>query len=410
MAKKRKHEQEHDEAGEEEPEPQKKGKKKKLKEQQQEVETLAEIEAPEEPVKKKKKSKSKLLQEQDVVSCDAGIVKKKKKTKEQDVDGDVQQVTEKKKKRKQSLDQQDADQQETALADDDGAAPDSVQSSNDHKVFVGGLPWSVDEATLAEDFKECGDILETQVLKERETGRSRGIGFVTFKKAAGLEAALQWNGEDYRGRTLKVTKAVAAENEEGTSGGKDLSTRLEVFVRGLAPTITEDVLWRDFLECGKISKMNMPLDSAGRCKGFAWITFKTAESRDKAIKYDGQDYAGKTLRVEKSGLHRSSNDEASRGGKGAGKGVGGLEVFVKNFPYETEETEVRKVFSECGEIARLNMPTNKKGGHGRCMGFAWITFKSEEGVTNACKLTGDNVAYIGGRKVFVEKSGQHRVK
>ena len=147
--------------------------------------------------------------------------------------------------------------------------------------------------------------------------------------------------------------------------------------------------------CDAVLRVNRPLDSAGRCKGFAWITFKSAVGRDKAIEYNGESYAGQTLFVERSGQHRKAEAH-------------GFEIFVKNFPYETEEAELLALFEHCGPVKRLNMPTNKKGGHGRCMGFAWLTFETEKAMKKACKMTGEDAPSLAGRRLFIEKAGQHK--
>ena len=106
-------------------------------------------------------------------------------------------------------------------------------------------------------------MLEAEICKEKGAGRSRGIGFITMKTRKGLKAALEWDGSlaaawplalcrvrvgyEYRGRTLKIS--VAESQVE-----KAPSARLEVFIRGLAPSVTEDLIWKDFLECGKIQR------------------------------------------------------------------------------------------------------------------------------------------------------------
>ena len=48
------------------------------------------------------------------------------------------------------------------------------------KIFVGGLAWETTDETLRAAFAECGSISESKVITDRETGRSRGFGFVTF--------------------------------------------------------------------------------------------------------------------------------------------------------------------------------------------------------------------------------------
>merc|ERR1712194_185307 len=66
-----------------------------------------------------------------------------------------------------------------------------------------------DEATLRKDFSECGSIADLLLLTDKETGRNRGMAFITFADLKGFEKALKYDGDDYGGRTLKVCKAEA---------------------------------------------------------------------------------------------------------------------------------------------------------------------------------------------------------
>lgn len=74
-----------------------------------------------------------------------------------------------------------------------------------NKLFVGGLPWAVDNARLEEIFSEFGEITSARVVTDRETNRSRGFGFVEFAEEDAAAAALEaMNDADLDGRTLKV--------------------------------------------------------------------------------------------------------------------------------------------------------------------------------------------------------------
>lgn len=95
-------------------------------------------------------------------------------------------------------------------AGEEGGAP-----RDSYRVFVGGLPWSCGEDMLRRDFSECGRITDLAILTERETGRSRGIAFITFEDEAGFQAALKYNGDMYGGRTLKVCKAESKGQRRG---------------------------------------------------------------------------------------------------------------------------------------------------------------------------------------------------
>jgi RNA recognition motif-containing protein len=76
------------------------------------------------------------------------------------------------------------------------------------RVFVGGLSWDTTAEGLRTAFSKFGTILETTVISDRDTGRSRGFGFVSFEDArAADEAIAQMSGRELDGRTLKVNRA-----------------------------------------------------------------------------------------------------------------------------------------------------------------------------------------------------------
>ncbi len=76
-----------------------------------------------------------------------------------------------------------------------------------NKLYVGGLAWATDNAGLEKYFSSYGTIEEAKVITDRETGRSRGFGFVTFSDEADAQKALSLDGSELDGRTLKVNIA-----------------------------------------------------------------------------------------------------------------------------------------------------------------------------------------------------------
>ena len=76
------------------------------------------------------------------------------------------------------------------------------------KLFVGGLPWAVDDEALRSHFEPYGTVLDARVIYDRDTGRSRGFGFVTFEEAADADEAIDaLNESDFDGRTIRVNEA-----------------------------------------------------------------------------------------------------------------------------------------------------------------------------------------------------------
>jgi len=75
-------------------------------------------------------------------------------------------------------------------------------------LFVGSLPWAVDDAKLAELFAQAGNVVSAQVVKDRETGRSRGFGFVEMSTDEEAQNAVKnLNGTDVEGRKIVVNIA-----------------------------------------------------------------------------------------------------------------------------------------------------------------------------------------------------------
>lgn len=76
------------------------------------------------------------------------------------------------------------------------------------KLFVGGLSWGTSDDGLRAAFESFGEVVEAKVVLDRETGRSRGFGFVTFADdAAATRAMEEMNGVELEGRNIRVDEA-----------------------------------------------------------------------------------------------------------------------------------------------------------------------------------------------------------
>lgn len=90
-----------------------------------------------------------------------------------------------------------------------------------NKLFVGGLSWDTNDQGLNEAFSQFGDVVEAKVITDRETGRSRGFGFVTFSDGGAAQTALQeMNGSQLDGRTIRVNEAEDRRGGGGGGGGR----------------------------------------------------------------------------------------------------------------------------------------------------------------------------------------------
>jgi RNA recognition motif-containing protein len=88
------------------------------------------------------------------------------------------------------------------------------------KLFVGGLSWGTTDEGLRQAFSGFGEVTDAKVIMDRETGRSRGFGFVTFSNDdAAKEAMTKMDGSNLDGRTLKVNEAQEKEARAPRTGG-----------------------------------------------------------------------------------------------------------------------------------------------------------------------------------------------
>ncbi|PKO26366.1 MAG: RNA-binding protein [Betaproteobacteria bacterium HGW-Betaproteobacteria-9] len=94
------------------------------------------------------------------------------------------------------------------------------------KLYVGNLPYSIDDAILRNNFTEFGGVTSAKVMMDRDTGRSKGFGFVEMSTAEQAEAAIQsLNGMSVDGRSIVVNISRPKEPGTGGYGGGDRGRR-----------------------------------------------------------------------------------------------------------------------------------------------------------------------------------------
>ncbi len=88
------------------------------------------------------------------------------------------------------------------------------------KLFVGGLSWGTNDDGLRQAFSKFGEVSEAKVITDRETGRSRGFGFITFVSDQDATSAMsEMDGKELDGRTIKVNEAQERAPRSGGGGG-----------------------------------------------------------------------------------------------------------------------------------------------------------------------------------------------
>ena len=89
-----------------------------------------------------------------------------------------------------------------------------------NKLFIGGLSWNTGDNELRDAFEKFGAVDDVKVITDRDTGRSRGFGFVTFTNGDdAMKAISEMDGTELDGRNIKVNEA--QEKPRGGGGGRN---------------------------------------------------------------------------------------------------------------------------------------------------------------------------------------------
>ncbi len=89
------------------------------------------------------------------------------------------------------------------------------------KLYVGNLPDSATEQDLSDKFAACGTVESVKLITDRDTGRSKGFGFIEMASEAEAQAAIDsLNGSDYEGRLMMVNEARPQQKRSGGGGNR----------------------------------------------------------------------------------------------------------------------------------------------------------------------------------------------
>ena len=117
----------------------------------------------------------------------------------------------------------------TLPPDPDGSAEGGLQqpslneSHSDtmgNRLYIGNLSFNADGTSLRALFASCGDVMDVHIVQDRETGQSRGFGFITMGTAAEAAKAISaLDGSSFDGRALRVNEAEERQHRGGGGGG-----------------------------------------------------------------------------------------------------------------------------------------------------------------------------------------------
>ena len=186
------------------------------------------------------------------------------------------------------------------------------------KLFIGGLSFETTDESLRSHFEQWGTLTDCVVMRDPNTKRSRGFGFVTYATVEEVDAAMNARPHKVDGRVVEPKRAVSREDSQRP--GAHLTVK-KIFVGGIKEDTEEHHLRDYFEQYGKIEVIEIMTDrGSGKKRGFAFVTFDDHDSVDKIVIQKYHTVNGHNCEVRKalSKQEMASASSSQRGGYGGG--------------------------------------------------------------------------------------------
>lgn len=204
------------------------------------------------------------------------------------------------------------------------------EEEQSRKLFIGGMSLETTDESLTKYFEKYGNVVDSVVIKDKNSDRSKGFGFVTYQTEEEADACMAERPHFLDERQIDVKRAVS--REESSKPGAHVQVK-KIFIGGIRDSIDEASLQQYFSEYGKIVECKVPFDNEQqRPKGFAFVTFDDFDPVDKLVAKRHHSINGVKCEVKKA-LSKQEMDKArvqletKRAGDNArpmGRGRGGF--------------------------------------------------------------------------------------
>lgn len=207
------------------------------------------------------------------------------------------------------------------------------------KLFIGGISWDTNEDRLREYFQAFGEVVEAVIMKDRNTGRARGFGFVVFADAYVAERVVK-EKHVIDGRTVEAKKAVPRDDQQnlGRSNGSIQGSpgparTKKIFVGGLPSTVNETDFKKYFEQFGTITDVVVMYDhNTKRPRGFGFITYNSEEAVDRVLLKTFHELNGKMVEVKRAVPKELSPGPIRSNLSGYNHGLSRVNNFLNAYP------------------------------------------------------------------------------
>lgn len=183
-------------------------------------------------------------------------------------------------------------------------SPQLTEDERDRRtVFVQQLAARLRTKELITFFEKVGPVKEAQIVKDRVSGRSKGVGYVEFKDEASVPKAIQLTGQKLLGIPIIAQLTEAEKNRQARVSAAEQNTANQVpfhrlYVGNIHFSITESDLQHVFEPFGELEFVQLQKEESGRSRGYGFVQYRDPnQAREALEKMNGFDLAGRPIRV-----------------------------------------------------------------------------------------------------------------
>ena len=233
-----------------------------------------------------------------------------------------------KKRKADDADEEDDIPKRAKLQAEAESAADEV-----HTVFVGSLSWNIDDDWLKREFEHIGGVVGARVITERDSGRSKGYGYVDFSSAELAQKAVdEMKGKEVDGRALNVdlsnAKRKAPFDRAAAFGDVPSNPSDTIFLGNLPFDCERDSIFEMFGNYGSVISVRLPTHpETEQLKSLGYVQMSSVDEAKAALEaLNGHAINGRPVRLDFS-TPRDNNNSGGRGGFGGRGGRGGRGGF-----------------------------------------------------------------------------------
>ncbi|XP_024028785.1 RNA-binding protein 39 isoform X1 [Morus notabilis] len=188
------------------------------------------------------------------------------------------------------------------------AEPEADPERDQRTVFAYQISLKADERDVYEFFSRAGKVRDVRLIMDRNSRRSKGVGYIEFYDVMSVPMAIALSGQPLLGQPVMVKPSEAEKNlvqsttavASGAGGliGPYSGGARRLYVGNLHTNIKEEDLRQVFGAFGPVELVQLPLDEIGHCKGFGFVQFSRLEDARNSLSLNGQlDIGGRTIKV-----------------------------------------------------------------------------------------------------------------